>query len=90
LEVEMANIVSAKEHQERIRESERALELLRAEQDRVADAIESCEQQYEARKAAAKAGILEAGLTRKTMTPKQKSEVIQALGSEGYLALPWD
>jgi septal ring factor EnvC (AmiA/AmiB activator) len=85
------SVVTAAEHEERVRESAQKLERLRAERERLEDEIASWEEWHEGRKAAAvKSGILEAGLTRKTMTPKQKSEVIQELGSEGYLALPWD
>jgi hypothetical protein len=83
--------VSVEEHRRRVAESEQKLERLRAERDQLDDALASWEDWHEQRKAAAvKAGILGAGLTRKTMTPKQKSEVIQAIGSAAYLKLPYE
>jgi septal ring factor EnvC (AmiA/AmiB activator) len=85
------SVVSAREHQERLRESEQTLDRLRGERDRLDDLIADHEQQHERRKeAAARAGFSEAGLKRKTMTPREKSRIIGEHGSEAYFAIPWD
>jgi hypothetical protein len=85
------SVVTPAEHLQRVRESERALELLRAERDRIDYSIESCERLYGQRKeAAARAGIAEAGLKRSTMTALQKSQIIGEHGTEAYFAIPWD
>jgi hypothetical protein len=40
--------------------------------------------------AAARAGVVEKGLKRSKLTPLEKSRIIQEVGGQAYLALPWD
>jgi hypothetical protein len=91
LEAEKMGIVSAREHQQRIKESDEALERLRAERDDLDYRIERWEvQRGKCREAAALAGVAEAGLKRSKMTAAEKSRIIGEHGSEAYFAIPWD
>jgi septal ring factor EnvC (AmiA/AmiB activator) len=85
------SVVTLAEHRQRVQESAERLERLKAERDRLDDAIASGEEWHERhREAAARAGFSEAGLKRSTMTALQKSRIIGEHGSEAYFAIPWD
>jgi hypothetical protein len=85
---------TAAEYKVKLAQAEELVEKLRAEQMRIDDQVAAYERHLEeVRAAAAAAGVAamaDGGIRRSKLSALEKSRLIDQLGKDRYMTLPWD